>query len=349
MRQGSEDPFVKLTVAWIGVAGSAVAALIALASMFISQRASRRSQRELENLKAELAEQTAEKNARRDYEYEARKRLYEECEPIMFFLYESSISAMKRVRSLARTAREGDLGPRRQSWLSSKGYYTLSTIYMLMAPLTAFKLIQQRLTLVDLTVDPKTRALYLLAKALYLSFTADFKLARTPPELEYRPNAEDWGVKRKEHPAVYWRQGLPVGRLDKAVTSLIVAGGGGASRCMSFGEFETAYDDPGSDVRACFQTILDIFLDFHPAARPVMWRLLITQLHIYRAIIRISEKGYRAEEGVSSLLKSVQKDEREPFDWRQRDDEARGEEVFVHPFVAAETYLAETLKEQPEH
>lgn len=352
-----EEFFLKTAAAWIGLVGSAAVSLVALVSSLLSQRASRRSQRELETLKAELGERQAEKNARRDYEYEARKRLYEECEPIMFHLYESSFSGMKRVRSLARTAREGDLGPEKVSWLSSEGYYTLSTVYMLTAPLTAFKLIQRRLTLVDLSVDPQVRTLYLLAKQLYLSFTADFKLAREEPAVEYRPNVTDWEVKRRQSPAVYWAQGLPVGRLDNAVGSLITCDAGGAYRCMSFGEFETAYEDRGSSLRANYKPVLDLFRGFHPAQRPVLWRVLVTQLHLYRVLIRIGESGYKGEPGGRALLATggpvgaspfeIPPAERKEFDWRQRSDEAGDDEVLVHPFRVAEAYLAAALKEQP--
>jgi hypothetical protein len=344
VKQDVADSAVKMAAAWIGVIGSVIVSVIALVSALLSQRANKRSQRELETLKAELDERKAEKNARRDYVYEARKRLYQECEPIMFYLYESSITGIKRIRSLARTAREGDLGPERPGWLSSEGYYTLSTIYLLMAPLTAFKLIQRRLTLVDLTVDPHIKAQYLLAKQLYLSFTSDFKLARQRPALEYKPNAQGWKERRVDLPAIYWRQGLPVGRLDNAVSSLITSEGSGAFRCMSFGEFESMYHGSSAEVRKNFQPVIDIFLNFHPGARPVLWRILITQLYLYRAVIRVSESSYQEGLNRSSLLEQIPEKDREAFDWRQSDAEAGDGEVLVNPFVAAECYLAENLE-----
>src|ERR1700688_1501373 len=50
-----------------------------------------------------------ETDARREYEYEARKRLYEECEPLIFQTLESAEVARRRVRSIARKSCNGTL------------------------------------------------------------------------------------------------------------------------------------------------------------------------------------------------------------------------------------------------
>jgi hypothetical protein len=166
--------FTNATV--IAAAIAAVASLIVAIFSFLSTQ---HNQRELESLKADLTEKQAEKDARRDYQYEARKRLYQQYEPLFFQLVEFSDNALWRIYSLARTAREGKLGPDRISWLSPKSfyynYYTTSTIYKLLSPLVFLKLIQRRLTLVDLAVDPHINDQYALAKWLYISFTESFK------------------------------------------------------------------------------------------------------------------------------------------------------------------------------
>jgi hypothetical protein len=46
-------------------------------------------QKEVERLKGEVADKNSESAARRAYEYEARKKLYHEFEPIRFQLLES--------------------------------------------------------------------------------------------------------------------------------------------------------------------------------------------------------------------------------------------------------------------
>ena len=69
-------------------------------------------QRQLEDVRAALADRNSAAAARRDYEYEARKRLYQHVEPLLFQLYEALEEAHYRVRSLVRTATQGHLGRR---------------------------------------------------------------------------------------------------------------------------------------------------------------------------------------------------------------------------------------------
>jgi hypothetical protein len=327
-----------------------VAVIAALASFFvagISYLSTRKNARDLESLKANLAEKQAEKNARRDYLYEARKRLYQEYEPLLFQLVELSETALRRIYGLARTAKQGNLGPDQSGWLSpdntSSGYYAPNTIYRLLAPLVIIKLIQRRLTLVDLTVDLHINYQYLLAKWLYRSFAHDFRLASMEPRLEYDPNSEEWHERRETHPKKYWRQGIVAGRLDNAVEALIIGEPNGILRCMSFGEFESIYNDP--DTSGKFDTFRDIFMNFHPKTRPVLWRILITQAHIYQALLRTREMKISAPDDrfAPSLLKSISEEDRLIFDWRQRSEEATDEEVLSQPFEAALAYLRKYL------
>jgi DNA repair exonuclease SbcCD ATPase subunit len=89
-------------------------------------------EQDLELLRGRLREVEAERDARRDYEYEARKRLYSEIQPLLFQLQELSESAYRWVMSLARTAQQDQL-----SWLS-KGYFLSTTLYRFTAPWLSF-------------------------------------------------------------------------------------------------------------------------------------------------------------------------------------------------------------------
>ena len=105
------DP--KITVALIAAGATAAAALTTAVFSLVTARAGRRAAEDLEKLKAEMgarfAETSAERNARRDYEYDAKKRLYQEIEPLLFQLFEALEEAHYRVRSLARSSRHGNL------------------------------------------------------------------------------------------------------------------------------------------------------------------------------------------------------------------------------------------------
>jgi hypothetical protein len=299
--------------------------------------------KELDSFRADIAEKQAEKNARRDYLYEARKRLYQEYEPLLFQLVEFSDNALKRIFGLARTARESDLGPQRSGWLSPENpnfkYFEANTIYRFLAPLVIIKLIQRRLTLIDLTIDPPINNQYSLAKLLYHTYARDFALARMEPKLEYTPNTEEAQEQRKAHPEKYWRQGIVLGRLDNAVEALIIREPNGISRCMSFGEFEEIYYN--ANTTAKFDAFREIFVNFHPKTRPVLWRILITQTHIYQALLLTREVKITAsvEDHAPKLLKPISKEDRLKLDWRQMPDEATDKEVLWQPFETAHEYL----------
>lgn len=319
-----------------------IAAFASLAVAIFNYFGSRKAQREIEILKAENAERKSETDARRDYEYEARKRLYEECEPLLFQLYEVSENALHRVYSLARTARQGNLDPG-SSWLDGPGYYMTSTIYNLLAPVAVFKLIHRRLTFVDLAVEPHIKAQYNLAKAVYVSFTDAFDFARMKPEIPYDPNNARWKQMRAQRPTQYWQQGLPVGRLDVAAEGLLLSEKSDALRLRSFGEFEQEFHNSASAVHASFLLVSDIFLDFHPNLRPVLWRMLITQAHIYRTLLRIGSSGPR---GAGIPIQPIPQEKRKDFEWRKTPSEAPDEKVLGEPFSVAERYLKVRLERQ---
>src|SRR5215469_15350797 len=94
------------------VIAAAISGVISVLSIIMSKR----NDISLEKIKNDLEIKKDEQAARRDYEYEARKRLYEECEPILFQFAELCESALKRIYALARNARDGNLGPDR-FWL----------------------------------------------------------------------------------------------------------------------------------------------------------------------------------------------------------------------------------------
>lgn len=324
------------------IVAALIAALVSLLVAVVNAFWSRRNQRELETLKTRLSEEKAEQDARRDYKYDARKRLYEECEPLFFQINEAAESALHRVLSLARTSRSGHLGFGNDSWVDSHGYYFTSTFYKLFAPLAIFKQIQRRLTLVDLTVDTVVKARYDLMKWLYLSYTDDFEFARGEPEIIYEPNVDGWQDLRQEDPQRYWRQGIPFGRLDNAVDSLLVREGDDPPRCLSFGEFEKAYFEKGSNVATAFEVVSDIFIGFDPRTRPVLWRILVTQAHICLAIMRASQLSTDTPPEEFRPLSVVSVDKRKLYDWGREQEDISDVEIYA-PLDVAKAYFKKHL------
>jgi hypothetical protein len=304
---------------WAAIVAATASLLVALVSLVTSRRTQHRAQdnqKELEELKDQLASRASTRNAWLAYEFEARKRLYEECAPLAFQLSEHSERALGRIYGLARTAADGDLDPGK-SWLG-RGYYANSTYYRLLAPLSIGRLFRRRLTHLDLSIDPNMRWQYALIKVLMDSFTDDFELAGKVGEVElerrdwigYRPHAPEAADRRVAEPATYWQQGIPRGILEDAITALIVDD----ERIMDFLEFQARRDDGQSDVHRAFSRIGYLFSGFHPRERPVLWRVLVAQAGLYEAVLRAPRHGGVDE----TILGDVRRVDVTRLDWRPR-------------------------------
>lgn len=308
-----------------------------------------RYQRDLIRLQAELNEKDAERNARRDYEYEALKRLYQECSPLLFQLSEQASSAYGRIRGIAESAAQGNLDPGANSWLTSDRYryYRASTEYRLLAPLATLKLLQQRLTRLDMSLDPEIRLIYSLARQAERVISDDFLLARAvSPELAYEPHKPDAQLLRASNPARYWQQGVPRGILDSAVETLLVKDSEEQRRVMSFLEFEVARKQTDSVVGKALERISYLFVNFHPGERPILWRVLLATASIYRSIGLLANREH-ARKGWPDAehLLLMSDEETKAFDWRaDRNNEAQDFEVSAAS-VAVKNYLVRELKE----
>lgn len=267
---------------WAAVVVALTAAVTSLVVSIISHLSTRSNARAIEALRDQYAESKAERDAKRDYQYEARKRLYQECGPILFQLSELSETALHRIVGLARSAKQGHLEPGEGSFLRDE-YYRLSTLYRLLAPSAALKVLQKKLTLVDLSLDAALRRQYELIRQAFFAFGDEFPFAGFAPSLEYDPLDTKADHRAKAKPAVYWRQGLPLGIMERSIEALVVSEGSQV-RVMTYAEFEAEYEKPKSRVRETFDDIGFLVEDFHPRTRPVLWRILVAQALLYRAL-----------------------------------------------------------------
>jgi hypothetical protein len=225
--------------------------------------------------------------------------------------------------------------------------------------MAAFKLLQHRLTNIDLKLDQSINIQYILAKILYYTFSSSPDLARSEPAIPYDPDqigAESKGLeeyekkeRRTRYPEKFWLQGLKVGTLDILAETLILSEKGSSHnnnfRIKSFGEFEQQFFKKGESAVSydsnnnTFEVFFTIFSYFHPRTRPVLWRVLIIQAYLYNAIKNI----HNAEEfNISNFdefmkLFEIQKI-KSKCDWIQSHEEVSDEE-FNTPFMAAENYL----------
>ncbi len=342
-----------LIAALIAAGASLLVAVVSALAAFLAQKRSienqaelQRYQADLKRLQAELDDRRAERDARRDYEYEALKRMYQECSPLLFVLVEQAGSAYGRIQGLAHTAAKGNLdGP--GSWLTARRYryYRLSTEYRLLAPLATLKLLQHRLTQFDLSLEPGIRLMYGLARHAGRVIGDDFDLAQagaTP--LAYEPHHEHAQSLMQSQPAVYWQQGVPRGILDNAIESLLLRESGAAPRVMSFLEFENARtEQDGPTWNAC-ERIAYLVADFHPRTRPVFWRVLLATASIYRALMRVADRNTQniAALSAAQLLETVDA-ERASFDWRADKNDADEGRAIEHAHAAVAAYLKQSV------
>jgi len=307
--------------------------------------------RGLERFKSELKREEAGANARLDYEYEARKRLYATFEPSAFQLLELGRYALSRITRLTEpdlwenlVPAEPDPPPEtRRPPMAAANYSVISTLYGLFAPLVVVRNMRRGLTLLDLSLEPRIHLQYELAAAIYGSFSDDTRLSALAPSLPYDPFAKDWRRLRAIDPAKYWWQGLTMGRLEGILD--VLTGTDTAThtpRVISFGEFEELYDKiatSGTDMeRKNLAVATNALLGFRPETRPVFWRLLIVQARLYQALMRTKDAAFRQPESSDDWQQLFRLEQQDAFRWKA---EIEGAPDFDETLSVSDAYLRE--------
>ncbi len=303
----------QITVALIAALSALLVALYQVAQGYRNQRA-------LEELKSGLAGRQADQAARREYKYKALQRLYEEYEPLRFQLLEAIESAKSQIEEIGEQEVIRQKGI--EGILPGGKYLLLATIYHLLLPGAVFRIARRRLTLVDLRLDGQIELQYALAKRAFLLFADDSRVAQLSG-LDYTPYVEGWREKRIENPSKYRRQGLPLGRLENAIESLIepLTLAAEHERIISFGEFEEKFGAiKDGDVRGPLGAARDLFQDCEPTNRPVLWRILLSQYLIYKALLLLASKGCISPDWFAAPEDSLTVAEAESLRWQRDSD-----------------------------
>jgi hypothetical protein len=182
-------------------------------------------------------------------------------------------------------------------------YYFTSVVHDLIAPLAIFELITGKLTSLDLTLDQDLRLQHFIARKAYQALRSDFNFIdpRYPPltlgaggQVYAPPEARPVALPADAEQRWTWRQGLYSGQISQAVDALLTTEGSN-SRAKTYAEFAKALGDvdlrvegdaPGAagDIKRALRPLSDMLRDFHPARRPITWRILMAQAACYRAI-----------------------------------------------------------------
>jgi len=335
---GAQTPWwVSALIALISLAGVVFVALYnARATRQLTQKQNDNTEA-LEKLRSELTEEHEEANALREYRFEARKRLYSELDPLLFQLGEQSEAALYRIFGLARSARTGKLTPEGDGNSTSrlrKGStsYLPSTLYRFMAPLATYRLCERRLTSVDLSLDDDLQWHYRLAKLLYRSWSDGVEIAEV--EVDHRPPCPYDPGGDSPDAAVSTQQHMSVQKIERVIEAMLVQPDPAEPlRCVTLGEFFTSYENGKRSFSRAIKPLRDLFIDFSPKSRPVLWRLLIVHVYLYAGL---SGRAHTLE----SLLSAFDAEQREHLSWLDpaldSSDHARRDE----PFLAAQAYLS---------
>lgn len=160
----------------------------------------------------------ADRRVRLDYEYNARKRLYEAIGPLQFQLLMACRDVVRRV---AAQTRQG-------TWdMNPAHYYANNTMYRLLRPLAVCTLIDRQMNAADFSVDPHTVDLLRFEVGAYRMLT-------NKDPLEYHSGL-DWG-RETQH---VFRDNL-----RRAATALIKADHDNRPYVMDYAEFLETFTDP---------------------------------------------------------------------------------------------------------
>jgi len=350
-----------LAVDWSVVLASAVvAAVVSAAGSIIAAIVARRTDIDVAKINAaieagkirlssELGEKSDAAKARREYEYDARKRLYAECEPLLFQSLDLIQGGRRRVESLARSAKSQEIGADGSGWLAHHNYYWQSTVYYLLAPLTSYRILQRRITAIDLRLEPGLQGQYEILRLMFHGFSADFDLANAD-ETPYEPDKADegrpnWEWLRQHQPAVYGRQGFYGGTLDTVVEWLIT--GTDAQRCKSFGEFCADLNDGKPNTEEFMKNVDEVFLGFHPQRKPILWRVLVTQVVLYEAFMATQSQTQGFAHGLIAKVTNgfVSSENLAKLNWHDSSSDSSDDGEVRKPLQIAADYVSKKSSE----
>lgn len=264
----------------------------------------------LESIRHDFTIKKSILDARLDYEYEAKKKLYSEYEPLFFQFTEFSTLALNHIKGISwvtfHSVQDSEKW-NKEIWMDRSSYYFRETVYKLFCPLAILKLINERLNTVDVRMDSKILIVYKIGKILCSSFQHDYIIAQkmsnsvkvdkehvdkfgegfklgAPFNQSYY---DEWQKKIVINPEEFeGGEGIRTGQFDSILNELIDQREG-KGRVISFNEFESKLTD---DKSADWLKILELrFAKFDPKVNKILWRLLVIQACLHSIIRKIKD------------------------------------------------------------
>jgi len=272
---------VAITVAIIGGVGTIFGAVVS--ALYARRLATATSEydRQLATLQSELNEERDVRKARRDYEYEARKRLYSAYEPIKFQLVDLIGQALRRISMLSLAAPE------------TGSLQQVATVYEVLAPAALVRMLDRNLTLADMHLEPQISVEYGLMKAAYRVLADSSSLASIYSELSGRDHIEirdEALLPYQVDEAADALLGITLN--DPNMTTTIRQPGS----LLTLAQFRRVLGDTNAGNNGSSLTSVTALLDdFTPARRPVFWRALVTQVLMYGCYLDLVLRSPRVQ------------------------------------------------------
>lgn len=213
----------------------------------------------------------AKRQALLDYEYNAKKRLYEVIGPLRFQLLIACRDVVRRVTGHTR-ARRWNMNP--------ADYYGNNTLYRLLRPLAICTLIERKMNAADFSVDPQTLALLRFEVGAYRMLT-------NKDPLPYYDDKIDWSTQTQH----VFRDNLKRGS-----TALIREDPDSGSAVMDYSEFAATFPDPTSEARLAPLAKILRQTDSSMADNPAFWVRIVGYAYLCEQYIATNgrEMGFAA-------------------------------------------------------
>jgi len=190
---------------------------------------------------------TGELSTRREYEMEARKRLYMAIGPL-------KLQILLACRDLS--GRVHTYGTRDRYNTNINEHYGRSFLFRILRPISICELIERQIAFADFSVDDQAMDLLRFKKCVYAAFSGS-SLTEGHPKVDWKSQIEH----------IYYD------RLNHAANELIVQEKDSAPRIMRFDEFERfAESKQAHKLLSPFPEILE---NFCPSDKPLFWLRLV--------------------------------------------------------------------------
>jgi hypothetical protein len=240
------------------------------------QSALTRDQARIEGqVRQEVERHLGQEASQRQYEYDARRRLYLAIGPLRFQLLLACRDLAGRVESF---------GAYERFELSLDTYYGRSTLYRILRPLAIAEAIENQVALNDFSIDP--------GALVCLRFRRTLTRIWSGSEVIGQRSDADWSSQV---------QHVFADSLSICAQALICRGDSDGHRIYRFDEFNESLDREGPERVAPFDVLLT---DFQPHSKPILWLRLVAHGHACNALVQRlgTEMGFEQKVFPTQLL-----------------------------------------------